>query len=61
MLIKSKKKQNAGKNVRFFVFFHVNSLFSEWIVLMALFGEVPKDNNVMGCRKSAYFSRRVCT
>ena len=61
MLVKSERKQNARKTVAFFEFFPVNSLFSEWIVLMALFGYVSKDNSEMGCRMSAYSSRRVCT
>lgn len=61
MLVKSERKQNARQNVAFFELFHVNSLFSEWTVLIALFGYVPKDNSKMGCRTSAYCSRRVYT
>lgn len=49
MLVKSERKQNARENVAFFELFHVNSLFSEWTVLIALFGYVPKDNSKMGC------------
>lgn len=40
MLVKSERKKNARKNLAFFEFFHVNLLFSEWIFLMALFGDV---------------------
>lgn len=61
MWVKNERKQNARKNVAWFDFFHVSSLFLEWIVLMALFGDVPKDNSEMGCRMSACSSGRVCT
>lgn len=43
-----------------FELFHVNSLFSECIVLLTLFEDVPKDSGEMSCRMSAYSSRSNC-
>lgn len=49
------------RNAAFFELFHINSLLSEWIVLTALFGDVPKDNYEKGCRMPAYTGRKICT